>query len=415
MLILRVFIPFAAGYLISYGFRVVNAAIAQNLIQDLGIGPADLGLLTSAYFLTFAAVQIPLGIYLDRFGPRRTEAVLLLVAAVGAVVFATSSSLAGLVAGRALIGLGVSACLMAGLTAYVLHFPKERLVLANAAHMAAGGLGALVATAPVQWALGFIGWRGLFLIAAVFTVAVAAFVYLVVPRDGERSPAAVRTAAPAAPPIGYGKVFASGVFWRIAPITVAAQSTFLAIHGLWAGPWLRDVGGFANTGEPLFLMSCAMVVGMLSMGWVVERLGRIGVPIMSAVVPLVAVFVAIQSAIVLGAFDPVLPGWILFGLFGNGGVLAFAALSHAFPKSIAGRVVSALNLVCIVGAWAAQWGIGLVIEAWPPLASGGYPADAYRAAFGMMIAFEALAIAWYLVFRPRPQNTETAVAGPSRS
>jgi predicted MFS family arabinose efflux permease len=401
MLILRVFIPFAAGYLISYGFRVVNAAIAQNLVQDLGIGPGDLGLLTSAYFLTFAAVQIPLGIYLDRFGPRRTEAALLIVAAVGAVVFASSSSLAGLVVGRALIGLGVSACLMAGLTAYVLWFPKERLVLANAAHMAAGGLGALVATAPVQWALGFIGWRGLFLIAAAFTVGVAAFVYAVVPREGERAAAApTGTSAP----IGYGEVFRSSVFWRIAPITVTAQSTFLAIHGLWAGPWLRDVGGFQNTGEPLFLISCAMVVGMLSMGWVIERLGRVGVPIMSAVVPLVAVFVAIQAAIIFGAFDPVLPGWILFGLFGNGGVLAFAALSHAFPKSIAGRVVSALNLVCILGAWAAQWGIGLVIELWAPLSSGGYPAQAYQAAFGMMIVLQALAIAWYIGFRAEPRR-----------
>ena len=144
--LLRVFVPFAAGYFLSYLFRVVNAVISPDLVADLALGPADLGLLTATYFLTFAAFQLPLGVLLDRFGPRRIEAVLLLFAAVGALIFAKAHSTVGLVAGRALIGFGVSACLMAAFTAFVMWFPAQRLPLVNGLQMAAGGLGALVAT-----------------------------------------------------------------------------------------------------------------------------------------------------------------------------------------------------------------------------------------------------------------------------
>ena len=109
---LRVFIPFALGYFLSYLMRVINAVIAPDLVRELGLTAADLGLLTSANFLAFAVAQLPLGILLDRYGPRRTEAVLLLFAALGAFLFATAASAPGLIAGRALIGLGTSACLM---------------------------------------------------------------------------------------------------------------------------------------------------------------------------------------------------------------------------------------------------------------------------------------------------------------
>ena len=149
-MLLRVFIPFALGYFLSYLFRTVNAVIAPDLVRDIGVDPASLGLLTSAYFLTFAAFQLPLGVLLDRYGPRRVEAVLLLFAAAGAFAFARAETLNGLLLGRALIGLGVSACLMAAFKAYTLWFPKEKWPLVNGFQMAAGGLGALAATAPVE-------------------------------------------------------------------------------------------------------------------------------------------------------------------------------------------------------------------------------------------------------------------------
>ena len=125
-LILRIFIPFAAGYFLSYFFRVVNALIASDLSSDLNVNASQLGLLTSVYLIAFAASQLPLGVMLDRYGPRQTEAALLVIAAIGAATFASAETSTGLLIGRALIGFGVSACLMASIKAFVLWFPMER-------------------------------------------------------------------------------------------------------------------------------------------------------------------------------------------------------------------------------------------------------------------------------------------------
>ena len=155
----RVYSPFALGYAISYFYRNTNAIIESDLVDELGLGPADLGLLTGAYFFSFAIFQLPLGILLDRYGPRRTEAVLLLFAALGAWIFSKADSLSGLILGRLLIGLGVSACLMAAFKAYVIWFSSGRLPMINGLQMAAGGLGALVATTPLQNVLSITNWR----------------------------------------------------------------------------------------------------------------------------------------------------------------------------------------------------------------------------------------------------------------
>jgi len=140
MLFARVFFPFALGYAISYFYRNANAIIQSNLVDELGLGPADLGILTSAYFFSFAVFQLPLGILLDRYGPRRTEAVLLLFAALGSWIFSNAETSSGLVLGRLLIGLGVSACLMAAFKAFVIWFQSKRLPMINGMQMVAGWL-----------------------------------------------------------------------------------------------------------------------------------------------------------------------------------------------------------------------------------------------------------------------------------
>jgi MFS family permease len=149
-LIARVFLPFAAAYYLSYLFRTINALIAGSLISDTGLDSADLGLLTSVYFLVFAAAQIPIGILLDRFGPRRVQSCLLLVAAAGAGLFATSTGLPSLLISRAMIGLGVAAALTAGLKSIVLWFPRERVALLNGYMIMLGSLGAVTRRASTR-------------------------------------------------------------------------------------------------------------------------------------------------------------------------------------------------------------------------------------------------------------------------
>src|SRR6202795_3612107 len=183
--VVHVLLPFAAAYFLSYAYRSVNAVIAPDLARDFALSAASLGLLTSAYFLTFAAFQLPLGLLLDRFGPRRTDAALLLVAALGALVFARAPALPPLIAGRALIGLGVSGCLMSGIKANVMWFPLSRLGSMNGWMFFAGGLGMIAATVPVEAALELADWRTLFVVLALMTLAAAALIFFFVPeREG---------------------------------------------------------------------------------------------------------------------------------------------------------------------------------------------------------------------------------------
>src|SRR5215470_2886073 len=179
--IFLVFLPFAAGYFLSYFFRTINAVIAGQLTAELGLDASHLGLMTSVYFLTFAAIQLPLGVLLDRFGPRRVQSGLLLVAAGGAALFARSDDFATLVVGRALIGFGVAGALIAGLKAIVSWFPKERILLFNGCFIMLGTLGAICATSPAAWLLEYIGWRGLLEVMAGVTATTALIIFFVVP------------------------------------------------------------------------------------------------------------------------------------------------------------------------------------------------------------------------------------------
>jgi len=383
-----VFLPFACGYFLSYLFRVVNAVIAPDLVRDVGLGAAELGLLTSTYFLTFAAFQLPLGILLDRYGPRRTEAGLLLFAAAGAWIFASSDSVLGLTIGRGLIGFGVSACLMAAFKAFVLWFPRERLPQVNGFQMAAGGLGALSATQPVEFALGFTDWRGVFMVLAVLTLAVAVLIFFTVP-DREEPQHGMHLGDQVR---GIARVFTNRLFWRIAPWTVMSQASFLSIQGLWSGPWLRDVGGFDRSGVAVVLatVSIAMIAGFISLGTLAQRTGR---PLRVAEAG-VLVFLCVQLLLIIGWRDLAWPLWLLFGFFGTVGILPYAVLSQRFPAALAGRVNTGLNLLVFVSAFAGQWAMGAVIDLWPS-SDGHYALDGYRAAFGMMFILQLAATVWY--------------------
>ena len=391
---LRVFIPFALGYFLSYLYRVVNAVLAPDLASELGIGPSELGLLTAAYFITFAAFQLPLGVLLDRFGPRKIESFLLIFAAAGAFVFSRAESVSGLIIGRALIGFGVSACLMAAFKAFVLWFRQERLPLINGIQMAAGGFGALTATAPVEAALGVTDWRGVFFILSIITLAVAAAVFLVVPekkikQNGDSIKEQLR---------GIIQVFSSLTFWRIAPLTVMSQAAFLAIQGLWSGPWLRDVAGFEREmiARVLLMIAAAMVTGFILMGAAAERLSRLGIkPIVIAVAGITA-FMITQGLLTLEVTSWSRTLWVLFGIFGTTGIIPYAVLSQSFPLHLSGRVNTGVNLLVFIAAFSAQWGIGAIINLWPDTAAGGYAPAGYQAGFAMMLCLQVIALLWFV-------------------
>lgn len=397
MLIVRVFLPFALGYFLSYLYRTVNAVIGPNLVDEMGFDAGGLGLLTSAYFIAFAAAQLPLGFFLDSHGPRRTEVVLLIVAAAGALVFSFGEGLWGLMLGRAMIGFGVAACLMAAFKAMVEWFPKDKLPMANGFIMASGGLGALTGTAPTQLLVAEVGWRYGFVALAIATLVAALILWTVVPeRTRETGGGSVAERFG-----GLRQIYGNLAFWRIAPITALSQGTFLAVQTLWAGPWLRDVAGLDPVAVSFTLLTGAVgfVIGNILVGVVAVRLIRRGVaPIVVTGVGM-ALFILVQLAVIGEWIAAPAALWFVFGLSGTIGVLSFSVLSHEFPTHLSGRASTCMNLLVFTAAFALQWGIGEVISLWPAPADGGYAGSGYQAAFAIALILQVVALAWMVVAR----------------
>lgn len=394
----RLFFPFGLGYFVSYLFRTVNAVIAPDLVADLGLSPADLGLLTSAYFFTFAAFQLPLGVLLDRFGSRRVEAALLLIAAAGALVFAQAGSLTGVIVGRAMIGLGVSACLMAAFKAFAAWLPRERLPLANGVQMVSGGLGALTATTPVQSVLQITDWRGVFTGLAVVALFAALVVFVVVPdraRPHEQESFAEQLN-------GLRRVLTDRRFWQIAPWAFCAQASYLSVQGLWTGPWLRDVAGLnrQQVADRLWWIAVAMMAGYFIFGRLAEKLSKRGIQPSTVAAGGMLIFIGVQLLLVIvPAWYSAL--WFCFGFFGTACILPYAVLSQVFPAHLAGRCNTSLNLLVFVSAFCCQWLIGAIIGLWPMSGGGGYSPTGYGVALLFLIGCQLIAALWYrLAARP---------------
>ena len=387
---LRVFPPFALGYYLSYLLRNVNAVIAPDLLRDFGLDAADLGLLTSAYLVAFGAIQLPLGLLLDRYGARRVEALLLLVAAAGAALFAQAQDLGQLVVARALIGMGVSACLMASFKAFSQWFPLERQASLNAAIMAAGAMGALTASVPLGWALPLIGWRACFSLLALFAVLVAAAIF-----STPDKPSAAVTESFVVQLRGLSQIMASRVFWRFAPQSALIVGGFMAVQGLWAVPWLMHFSGYTRelAANHLLFMSLGMFSGFLFIATSVTRLAARGLD------PQSLLSLGMGCGLLLGLLILLEAGstyilWSAMGVVFSVGNLSYALLARNFPRALAGRANTALNLFAFVGAFAVQWGFGAVVDM--QLAAGAGPHDAYRSAFTALLLLQALSYSWYL-------------------
>ncbi len=387
---LRVFLPFAAGYYFSYFLRNVNAVIAPELTRELGVSATELGLLTSAYLLSFGAVQLPLGLALDRWGPRRVESVLLLVAALGCALFALGDTLTGLAIARGLIGLGVSACLMAAFKAFGQWFGSERQASLNAAIMVAGGLGALTASTPLAWAIPAFGWRAVFFALAAAGLLAALLVW----RTPDKATAATGESL-ARQVAGLAGVLRSRAFWRYTPQSTLVVGGFIALQGLWAMPWLMHFSGLSREAAAghLLLMGLGMLVGFLGIALGVGPLQQRGIGPERLLQTGMGLGLLATLFIVLG-IGPTGPLWFSLGLVFAVGNLAYALLQKHFDGSLAGRVNTALNLMVFVGAFSIQWGFGALLDT---LQAGGMsPRDAYQASFAGLLAIQVASWLWYL-------------------
>jgi MFS family permease len=390
--IATLFLPFAAGFFLSFIFRNTNAVISKDLRLELNLTAADLGLLTSAYFLAFACMQIPVGVLLDRYGPRKVVVSLLVVAALGSTAFAIADTLVSLTMARAVIGVGVSACLMGAFKAFSLWFPRDRIATANGWVIAAGGLGALTATVPLEGVTQLFGWRMMFVGLAGVAIAVGLWIFIAVPEK----PVSGKPEGWSEQIRKVGTILATKTFWQIGLPMATVQAIYQANFGLWLVPWLMDTNGLdrPTAAQWLFWMALASTIGSIVYGSGADQFAKRGIS-------RTTVYRVGTSIAVVGYFASLidwpgrLPILIVYAFGAIAPTLAYALLTQRFPPEMSGRVTTAVNMTMFAAVFAAQWGVGAMLRFFPSV-DGRYAGQSYAAAFTVLGVFQVLALVWLL-------------------
>lgn len=402
-----VFLTFAFAYFLSALIRAITATLSPELTQEFQLHARDLGLLAGGYFLGFSVTQLPLGSWLDRYGPGRVLACFLAVATLGCVAFAYATSFSTLLAARILCGVGLSACLMAPLTGYRRWFGPTIQTRANAWMLMTGSLGMVASTLPVQWLLPTLGWRPMFLGLAVLLVLALVLIVWYVPAWARPGPAitTATAASPAAP--SYAVVWRNPYFRRLVPLGFFGYGGLLAIQTLWAAPWMEKMAGFTplQSATGLFWINMTMLCtfwtwGMAGpwlarRGWHADRLISRGLP---ASFLILALIIALPDAMASHA-GAMLAVYCMACSFVTP---SQPAVAMAFPAELAGRALSAFNLVIFLGVFSIQWGIGLAIDGL--MAIGASQSLAYRLAFA---AFLACCVGAYVYFVRGARHNQT--------
>jgi MFS family permease len=389
-----VFLPFALGHYISSLLRNVNAILAPQLMAELALTPAQLGLLTSAYFFSFALVQLPVGVALDRYGPRRVQFAMLGVAAVGALAFAGSRELDQLLLARAMMGIGLAGCFMAAVKSISTWISPARLPSVQGYLIAAGGLGAASATLPVRLALHYIDWRWLFIALAAGCAIIALLIFLLAPTPPEtpRKPFTRRMLA---------EVYAHPVFRETACLVLVPHAVFFGIQGLWIARWLNDVAHCDQQAIAwlLYLGMAAVIFGAISVGMITEWAARKNIAPLSVAAAGIALYIAIQCGFVLNWAPSYQLLSVLFALVGTITGIEYAIVAQAMPPGLTGRASTCLNLLIFLGASGVQAGFGAIVGMWRPDALQHYPAAAYRTAFGVLVLLQLAGLIRFLARR----------------
>lgn len=385
----KVTLPLSGLNLINQASRTVMAVIGPALALEFSLSAGELGLLAACMFATYAFAQLPEGVALDRIGPRRVQAALSLVTAGGFALFALSEGFFGFAAARLVLGVGVSAGLMAVIKANADWFALASVARMSAIGTAIGVLGSMLATVPAQAALPVIGWRGVLWLMCAMSGAVALWIFFAVPE--KRAPAS-------RPGLGTQvaamvSVCTSRTFWRHAPPVAILSVLNFTYLGLWAGPWLRDVAGYdgpARAGT-LLLYTIGSLCGALVTGALTSRAQARGLPTKAVFLACNAGLLAAQIALAFapsGAAVPVV--WVVFAFCAAGATPGYVVVGQMFPPEQMARVTTAANTLTLALAFLLQTSIGALLDLWPRTASGGWEPHAYSVAVWFSAAVHAL-------------------------
>lgn len=388
-----------AAYFFSYFYRSANAVIAPDLARELQLNAGNLGLITSLFFAAFAAMQLPLGVWLDRWGARLVTPLLMLAAVAGSLIFAGAHGFAALAVGRALIGAGMAGVLMGSLKLFSQWFPVQRFATMSGLLIGIGALGALAAATPMAWLNAAIGWRAVFWLGAAATALIASALLI----WARNTPPGVPWTGGRGAQGSVVTIFRDLRFWRMAPISFFLAGVLMGFQGLWAGPYLYDVLSVddVQAGNILLWMGVGLTLGFVCSGWMADHLGLPRVVAgMALVFTLCQFFLAARPGLL----------WVqliyaAFGFTGAANTMTLAQARQIFPLHMTGKATTAVNLFAIGGTFLLQWWMGLIIGLFPADGAGHYPPQAYSAALVVTGVGTALALLWYLplVTAPRPR------------
>ena len=404
-LFLAVTLPFAAMNFINQASRTVMAVIGPALAVEFSLSASELGLLAACMFAAYAVAQLPEGVLIDRLGPRKVQGALAVVTAAGFAVFALAGGLAGLALARLILGVGISASLIAVLKANTMWFAPAKVAAMSAFAGVVGALGSILTTAPVQMALPAVGWRGVMWVLCAVAVAVAFWIFFSVPEHPvRRAPRGLKAELAV-----VASICGSRRFWLAAPAVAMLSAMNFAYLGLWAGPWLRDVAGYdgqarANT---LLLYTFGLMFGGLLAGWLTSRAqarGRSGTGVLlSCHTGLLAaqVGLALQPA---GAAVPAL--WLLFAFCAAGTTAGLVIVGQMFPREQVARASTAVNTLTLCAAFLLQASIGWILDFWPRTSAGGWHPRGYSTALAVSAAIQALtAVVLFIGVGLRPKHS----------
>ena len=398
---LIVTLPLAAMNLINQASRTVMAIVGPVLAIEYSLSATELGLLSACTFATYAASQLPGGIALDLFGPRRMQTCLCLVAAVGFAIFALSDGLAGFAVARMILGVGISAALTAIITANSRWFAPARVAGMTGLAMVVGALGAVLTTAPVEAALPAIGWRGVFWILNGASIAVAIWIFVSVK---DRPGSAARRGLRAELRV-IGAIFSSRQFWRYSPAIAMLAVLNFTYLGLWAGPWLRDVAGYDGPARAhtLLLYTLSMMAGSLLIGQMSSRVQARGYPAILVPALCIAGLLVAEVGLIMQPKDTatVTALWMVFAFFAAGSPSGYVAVGQMFPAEQVGRVSTAINTLTLGGAVLLQTVIGWILDLWPRTPTQGWDPRGYSAALVLSVLLHLLFAAGLAGWQPR--------------
>lgn len=401
-----VFLVLALAHFFSTLIRAITATLAPTLSAEMGLQAHDLGLLGSGYFFGFALMQIPLGTWLDRHGPRKVLLILLALAVIGCMGFAVADNFAGLLLARVLCGAGVSACLMGALTGFRNWFNTDDQLRANAWMLMVGSVGMLFATLPVQWLVSAWGWRQMFIAIAAGLLLVMVCIYACVPTwsAAQKHPTAQA---------GYSRIWKDRSFWRVVPLGFFGFGGLVAIQTLWASPWMMQVGGWtaAESAAGLFSINLTMLLSFWIWGWITPDLHRHGITVERLITwGAPTTHIAMAWLVLQG---PATPSWIpvmltLFCVCSTFVSLTQSLVGLSFPQQLAGRALSSYNLVIFTGVFTIQWAIGYSLDG---LQGHGFSlVHAYQWTFGTLGLCSLASWVFFLTFAPSTADSAASVS-----